>query len=121
MSAADPTHTAGTLPDHAAENRRHWDEMAREWVAMGERAWARNDPTWGIWGVPEAELELLPVDMTDLDAIELGCGTAYVSAWIARRGGKRQRNRQLGAPTGHRSPPRWRARSRTRPLRASGR
>ena len=86
MSAADPAHTARTLPDHVAENRRHWDEMAHEWVAMGERAWARNEPTWGIWGVSEAELELLPVDMTGLDAIELGCGTAYVSAWMARRG-----------------------------------
>jgi SAM-dependent methyltransferase len=29
---------------------------------------------------------MLPTDMTDLDAIELGCGTAYVSAWMARRG-----------------------------------
>ena len=29
---------------------------------------------------------LLPDDMTGLDAIELGCGTAYVSAWMARRG-----------------------------------
>src|SRR5688572_13157693 len=36
---------------------------------------------WGI-SVPG----LLPDDMSGLDAIELGCGTAYVSAWMARRG-----------------------------------
>ena len=74
------------LPDHVAENRRHWDDMADRWVPMGERAWARTEPTWGMWGVPESEVEMLPEDMTGLDAIELGCGTAYVSAWMARRG-----------------------------------
>ncbi|MCP3910902.1 MAG: class I SAM-dependent methyltransferase [Actinomycetia bacterium] len=74
------------LPEHVAANRGYWDEMAHAWVAMGERAWAKDDPSWGIWGVPEAELELLPTDMTGLNAIEMGCGTAYVSAWMARRG-----------------------------------
>lgn len=73
-------------PDHVRENRDLWDDTAHEWVAMGERAWAGTDPTWGIWGVPEAELEMLPPDMTGVDAIELGCGTGYVSAWMARRG-----------------------------------
>jgi SAM-dependent methyltransferase len=68
-----------------AENRRHWDETADDWVAMGERAWTR-EPSWGIWSVPESEVEMLPEDMAGLDAIELGCGTAYVSAWMARRG-----------------------------------
>ncbi|MDX1690188.1 MAG: class I SAM-dependent methyltransferase [Acidimicrobiia bacterium] len=75
-----------TLPDHVAENRRHWDAIADDWVAMGEQAWARAEPTWGNWRVPESELRMLPEDMTGLDAIELGCGTAYVSAWMARRG-----------------------------------
>jgi SAM-dependent methyltransferase len=85
MTAADPA--AGSLPDHVAENRRHWDEMAQDWVAMGERAWG-SEPTWGIWGVPDSELDMLPEDMTGMDAIELGCGTAYVSAWMARRGAR---------------------------------
>ena len=74
------------LPDHVAENRRHWDEMADQWVAMGERAWTRTEPSWGIWSVPESEVEMLPTDMSGMEAIELGCGTAYVSAWMARRG-----------------------------------
>jgi protein-L-isoaspartate O-methyltransferase len=26
--------------------------------------------------------------MTGKDAIELGCGTAYISAWMAKRGGR---------------------------------
>lgn len=76
----------GGLPEHVAENRRHWDEAATNWVAMGESGWAATEPSWGIWSVPEVEVEMLPVDMGGLDAIELGCGTGYVSAWMARRG-----------------------------------
>ena len=31
---------------------------------------------------------MLPADLAGLDAIELGCGTGYVSAWLARRGAR---------------------------------
>jgi SAM-dependent methyltransferase len=31
---------------------------------------------------------MLPDDLAGLDAIELGCGTGYVSAWMARRGAR---------------------------------
>jgi SAM-dependent methyltransferase len=74
------------LPDHVVENRRHWDEMAPQWVAGGEAAWARAEPHWGIWGIPNRELPLLPDDLSGQRAIELGCGTGYVSAWMRRRG-----------------------------------
>jgi ubiquinone/menaquinone biosynthesis C-methylase UbiE len=33
-------------------------------------------------------VHLLPDDLDGQDAIELGCGTAYVSAWLARRGAR---------------------------------
>jgi SAM-dependent methyltransferase len=75
------------LPDYVLANREHWDREAHEWVEMGERAWT-EEPSWGIWGIPEAELRMLPEDMTGMRAIELGCGTAYVSAWMARRGAR---------------------------------
>ena len=74
------------LPDHVAENRRHWDADASRWVESGERAWAQTEPTWGIWGIPNHELPLLPGDLDGQRAIELGCGTGYVSAWMQRRG-----------------------------------
>ena len=76
------------LPEHVAHNREQWDANADRWVAPGERAWRRAEPTWGIWGVPESELAMLPEDMAGMDAVELGCGTAYVSAWMARRGAR---------------------------------
>jgi SAM-dependent methyltransferase len=74
------------LPPHVLENRAHWNGMAPAWVESGERAWRRSEPTWGMWDVPEGDLEMLPPDMRGLAAVELGCGTAYVSAWMARRG-----------------------------------
>ncbi|HET6949666.1 MAG TPA: class I SAM-dependent methyltransferase [Acidimicrobiales bacterium] len=76
------------LPEHVAENRRHWDAMAGEWVASGERNWARSEPKWGEWDIPDSDLPMLPADMAGMDAIELGCGTAYVSGWMARRGAR---------------------------------
>ncbi|MEM9845277.1 MAG: class I SAM-dependent methyltransferase [Pseudomonadota bacterium] len=72
--------------DHTSINRDHWNRQARDWIAAGEEAWASDEPYWGIWEYPETEVALLPDDMTGQRAIELGCGTAYVSAWMARRG-----------------------------------
>ena len=73
------------LSEHVAENRRHWDAMADDWVVAGERAWAQ-EPSWGIWAIPNDDMPLLPPDMTGQRAIELGCGTGYVSAWMRRLG-----------------------------------
>jgi len=78
------------LPDHVRRNRQAWDRWAAEYVGSGERNW-RLEPgaeSWGVWGIPEAELKLIPDNLEGLDAIELGCGTAYVSAWLARRGAR---------------------------------
>ena len=74
------------LPEHVQRNRAEWDAWAAEYVETGERNWAADDPTWGIWNVPEAQLGLLADAEEGMDAIELGCGTGYVSAWLARRG-----------------------------------
>jgi SAM-dependent methyltransferase len=75
------------LPEHVARNRAAWDRWASDWVGPGERSWARPDPAWGIWGIPEPELHMIE-NVDGLDAIELGCGTGYVSAWLARRGAR---------------------------------
>jgi SAM-dependent methyltransferase len=72
--------------DHVLRNRAAWNTWAGEYAAEGHRAW-QTEPTWGIWRIPEADVRVLP-DVADRDAIELGCGTAYVSAWLARRGAR---------------------------------
>ncbi len=74
--------------DHVARNRAAWDGWAGDFVAPGERNWATDEPNWGIWGIRESELHVLPDELDGIDAIELGCGTAYVSAWLARRGAR---------------------------------
>lgn len=81
-----PMEENADLPMHVLENRRMWDANAPDWVAEGERLWAAAAPSWGIWGVSESELAMLPADMHGMRAIELGCGTGYGSAWMARRG-----------------------------------
>ena len=79
---------AGCEADHIRRNRDAWNEWAAEFVESGERDWATDDPAWGIWAVPEDELHVLPADLDGKDVIELGCGTAYVSSWLARRGAR---------------------------------
>jgi SAM-dependent methyltransferase len=76
------------LPEHVRRNRTQWDQWAADYVASAERNWTQDAPTWGIWGVPEADVGMLPADLAGKDAIELGCGTAYVSAWLTRRGAR---------------------------------
>jgi SAM-dependent methyltransferase len=76
------------LPEHVRKNREWWDHLARDYAAAGERAWATDKPVWGIWHTPEPEVGMLPASLAEKDAIELGCGTAYVSAWLARRGAR---------------------------------
>jgi SAM-dependent methyltransferase len=76
------------LPPHVRANREAWDRYAVEYAEGGRRNWAKPSPTWGIWSIPEDDLQLLPDDLDGKDVVELGCGTAYVSAWLARRGAR---------------------------------
>ena len=65
--------------EHVQRNRARWDV---------EAAWAREEPAWGVWRVAESQLHVLPANLAGKRAIELGCGTAYVSSWLARRGAR---------------------------------
>jgi SAM-dependent methyltransferase len=85
---ASTTVSPNELPEHVRRNRALWDRWADNYVAAGERGWASDAPKWGIWGVPESQVGMFPLDLAGKDAIELGCGTAYVSARMARRGAR---------------------------------
>lgn len=50
-------------------------------------AWARDEIHWGKWHADESELNILGV-VAGKDVVELGCGTAYFSAWLAKRGAR---------------------------------
>ena len=75
------------LTPHAVYNREAWAKEAPSYVPGAERNWAADEITWGILDVPESEVGLLG-DVAGKDVVELGCGTAYVSAWLARRGAR---------------------------------
>lgn len=76
------------LPEYVQRNRTEWDLKAASYAEWAPRAWAADEPAWGIFSVPDADLGALPASVDGLDVIELGCGTAYISAWLARRGAK---------------------------------
>jgi SAM-dependent methyltransferase len=73
---------------HVAANREAWDAMAPDYAASGRRNWAASEITWGIFNVPEAAVGMIPPEIAGKDVVELGCGTAYVSAWLARLGAR---------------------------------
>lgn len=75
------------MTGHVQTNRARWDADALNWVDGGHENWALSEPRWGIWQVPESQLHVLP-EVRGLDVIELGCGTGYVSSWLARRGAR---------------------------------
>ena len=54
------------LPDHVRRNRMHWDGLAAEYAGRGRRNWASDEPSWGIWSVPEAQVGVLPPDLSGL-------------------------------------------------------
>ncbi|HEX6744974.1 MAG TPA: hypothetical protein VF087_12175 [Solirubrobacteraceae bacterium] len=61
--------------------------MAADYESAGRRHWADDEITWDMWEIPGAQLGSLP-EVEGRDVIELGCGTAYVSSWLARRGAR---------------------------------
>jgi len=85
------TQAPGSLPtvDSITRNVEQWTKNNREALdARAGAAWARNEPTWGIFGIPEADLGSPLGDVRGLDVIELGCGTAYFSAILAKLGAR---------------------------------
>jgi SAM-dependent methyltransferase len=88
--AEESTAAQPALPQHVAANRAYWDAYAPAWVESGERNWRQQpgEETWGVFGFPESDVRMLPDDLAGKDAIELGCGTGYVSAWMTRRGAR---------------------------------
>jgi SAM-dependent methyltransferase len=79
----------GELPDYAVRNRAWWTKSNAEYADQRAHAdWAQEEFTWGMCRVPEAELGVL-ADVAGKDVVELGCGTAYVGAWLKRRGARR--------------------------------
>ena len=69
-------------------NIEHWTRANFEFDdAEAAKRWSETEVSWGLWKTPEDETGVLG-DVSGLDVVELGCGTAYFSAWLARRGAR---------------------------------
>jgi SAM-dependent methyltransferase len=80
--------SSSEYPDYVAQNVAVWTKANEEYTGPRARdAWAKDEIDWGVFGTPERELNVLG-DVAGLDVVELGCGTAYFSAWLAKRGAR---------------------------------
>jgi SAM-dependent methyltransferase len=77
-----------TIGPDAESNRLAWTKNNAEYTdAKAAENWAATEISWGIFGIPESDISVIG-DVSGLDVIELGCGTAYFSAWLANRGAR---------------------------------
>jgi SAM-dependent methyltransferase len=77
-----------SISEDARQNREVWTKANADYTdAQAAEAWGNDDIEWGTYGIAEAELDVLG-DVAGKDVIELGCGTAYFSAWLAKRGAR---------------------------------
>ena len=75
-------------PEYVAGNIEIWTKSNAEHTGPRARAaWAKDEIDWGVFAIPESEVSVLG-DVSGLDVVELCCGTAYVSAWLAKRGAR---------------------------------
>jgi SAM-dependent methyltransferase len=80
--------SSSELPGYVEQNVANWTRANVEYTdESAARAWAQDEITWGVFEIPESQVNVLG-DVDGLDVVELGCGTAYFSAWLARRGAR---------------------------------
>lgn len=80
--------SSSDVPDSVERNVQGWTQTNTEYTdGAAADAWAKDEITWGMLGVPEREVGALG-DIAGLDVVELGCGTAYFSAWLAKAGAR---------------------------------
>jgi SAM-dependent methyltransferase len=77
---------AADTRDYLALNAAAWDQWALKARASARVAWRDEELRWGLWNIAESNLQLLHDLQPGADVIELGCGTAAIPAWFARRG-----------------------------------
>ena len=71
----------------AGLNRAYWDRLADEYQERHRDFIGRPEPRWGMWQVPESELQALG-DLAGKDVLELGCGAAQWAVLLAQQGAR---------------------------------
>ena len=73
--------------DDYERNRAAWDATADAYQARHAEQLARVPAAWGIWSLPESDLDVLG-DVVGRDVLEYGCGGALWSIALAARGAR---------------------------------
>ena len=85
--------TSEAVPRHPPSsdlhrNRELWALVNERFTGSDARSrWSEPTISWGLFSVPDEQIGLLG-DVNGLDVVELGCGTAYFSAWLQRAGAR---------------------------------
>jgi SAM-dependent methyltransferase len=72
--------------DYIERNRKAWEAWSAAAAFRSRQEWLAEELEWGLWNTPESALRLLDWMEPGSHVIELGCGTAGVSSWLARSG-----------------------------------
>lgn len=76
-----------SLSEHARQNRLFWDRQADDYQARNAAFIGRSEPRWGVWQLPESELQILG-EVAGKDVLEFGCGAAQWSILLAGQGAR---------------------------------
>jgi SAM-dependent methyltransferase len=80
--------SSSDYPEYVPRNVEVWTRSNESYTGPRAReVWAREDLVHGVFSIPESDVQVLG-DVAGLDVVELGCGTAYLSAWLAKRGAR---------------------------------
>ena len=75
------------MPSSSELNRAFWDRQSDEYQERHREFIGRPEPRWGMWQVPESELQVLG-DGAGKDILELGCGAAQWAILLAGQGAR---------------------------------
>src|SRR5207247_11346995 len=64
-----------------------WDRISEESQTRHAEFIGRAEPRWGMWQLPESELQILG-DVSGQDVLELGCGAAQWSILLVQQGAR---------------------------------
>jgi ubiquinone/menaquinone biosynthesis C-methylase UbiE len=71
----------------AKTNREYWDRDSDEYQARHGKVLSREPMSWGVWRIPEADIQVLG-RVKGKDVLELGCGGAQWSVALAQAGAR---------------------------------
>ena len=75
--------------NHLREIQRYWNSEAEDYKKNHpEHLDSNMHPSWGLWHIPEAALNLMPKDLSGVTLLDLGCGRGHDAVAYGKLGAK---------------------------------